>query len=436
MPLAQAAPQSADSTSQSTNATSKSRVKNSSTYDKNFLQHLMERCIVPGYVRVKSKNREVLSSRLMPPRGSLSPTHFTDDDFVDFVDITNQAAREEHVMNNSLPFIHGDFDFPSKKNVLFNNLVPLTDYPLVYAKPDFVDGVNPATIHPRVCRDLQADVTETVEGKDQVERTVVVQRSYIIPCRKPAYPAVPNFSLEAKGPGGTEAVALCQACYNGVLGARSMQKLREYARGDGDRPMYDENAETIACTYSAGTLKIYAFHVTPPDTPGGDPHYYMTPLCCFWMTSSSDAFRQGASAFRNLRIWASEQRTDAIAAANARADRLSAMLPPPTPPTFASNSSALGAPAPAGPSADGVTVSHNAEQPPPLLSPSASPDGFEMDAEPGPRSADVADVSHDADPPQLLPCSPSASLDDAPMSDPIEMDAEAGRPTKTARRAT
>ncbi|KAI9812983.1 MAG: hypothetical protein M1826_002574 [Phylliscum demangeonii] len=438
---------SADSAPQSTDATSDSRIKNSSTYDKNFLQHLMERCIDAYNIRIKPTDWEELLSRLMPPRASLSPTHFSEDDFVDFLEKLNKAAREEDVMVNSLPFIHGDFNFPSKKNVVFNNLVPLTEHKLVYAKPDFVDGADPATISPRVCRELLIDVTETFTDKDQVERTRVVRKSYIIPCRSASYPALPNFSVEVKGPGGTGVVAMRQACYNGVLGARAMFKLRNYARGCGDEPVYDGRTESIACTYSDGTLKIYTFHLRPPDMPGGDPHYYMTQLCSFSMTNSSNTFREGASAFRNLRIWASEQRTHAITAANARADRLSAMLPPsttasmfpqPPPPTPLTppsllNSSAIGTLALAGPLAYGVTVSHNTEQPPPLLSPSASPDapdGIEMDAELGPWSANVAD------PPPPLPFPLSASLDDAQMSDPIEPDAEAGRLTKRARRAT
>ncbi|KAI9815425.1 MAG: hypothetical protein M1826_002055 [Phylliscum demangeonii] len=347
MPLVQVPPQSADSAPQSTNASSASRIKNSSTYDKNFLQHLMERCIDSYNDEFDLPDDwEERQNGLMPARGSLSPSRFPDANFRDFLIKTNRAEREQDVMNHCFPFIHGDFDFPSKKNVVFNNLVPLTEHSLVDAKPDFVDGADPATINPRVCRDLEIDVTQTIKDKDPVERTIVVQKSYIIPCRTTAYPALPNFFLEAKGPGGTAGVAKIQACYNGVLGARRLR----------------------------------------------------------------------------LPQPASEQRTHAIAAANARADRLSAM-PPPMPPTISLDSSALDTLALAGPSANAVTASHNAELPTPLSSPLSSllssPDSMELDAEPGPQSADVADVSHDADPPPLPPFFPSASLVDAHMSDDI-----------------
>ncbi|KAI9817590.1 MAG: hypothetical protein M1826_001576 [Phylliscum demangeonii] len=315
----------------------------------------------------------------MPPRGALSPSNFSEADFVNFYRMTEDAELEEDVKGDSFPFIHGDFDFPGEKNVVFNNLVPFTEYPFVDAKPDVFDGANPAAINPRVCRDLEIDVTETIKDKDQVERAIVVRKSYIIPCKTASYPALPNFFLEAKGPGGTTGVAKTQACYNGVLGARAMHKLRNYAPGMRRRPC------------------IYTFHLRAPDTPGGDPHYYMTLLGAYALIHSSNAFREGASAFRNLRIWASEQRTHAIAAANARADRLSAM-PPPLP-TFSLHPSALGTPALAGLSADDATVSHRAEPP-------------------------------------LLPLSPSASPDDADVSDDIGSDAEPEPARKRVRRAS
>ncbi|KAI9817592.1 MAG: hypothetical protein M1826_001578 [Phylliscum demangeonii] len=46
-------------------------------------------------------------------------------------------------------------------------------------------------------------VTKTIEENEQVERTTVVRKSYIIPCRTASYPALPSFVLEAKGPAGT-----------------------------------------------------------------------------------------------------------------------------------------------------------------------------------------------------------------------------------------
>jgi hypothetical protein len=38
---------------------------------------------------------------------------------------------------------------------------------------------------------------------------------------------------------------------------------------------FDGNAYTYSSTYHAGTLKLYAYHVTAPTAPGGRPEYYM-----------------------------------------------------------------------------------------------------------------------------------------------------------------
>ncbi|KAI9808925.1 MAG: hypothetical protein M1826_004012, partial [Phylliscum demangeonii] len=80
-------------------------------------------------------------------------------------DRDHEAEREEHVMDNCFPFIHGVFDFPRKETVVFKNFVPLIEYPLVDAKPDFFDGANPATINPRVCRDLLINATKSFKDK-------------------------------------------------------------------------------------------------------------------------------------------------------------------------------------------------------------------------------------------------------------------------------
>ncbi|KAI9799032.1 MAG: hypothetical protein M1826_005612 [Phylliscum demangeonii] len=144
------------------------------------------------------------------------------------------TPEDAEVEEGLIPFIRGDFDFPSMRNAAFNNFAPFLAHPTVDPRPDLFDGADPATINPRVRRDLGIDVTVTIKDKDQVERTTVVRKSYIIPCRTPSYPALPTFFLEAKGPA---AVARLQACYNGVLGARAMLKLRNYARGCDEDPV-------------------------------------------------------------------------------------------------------------------------------------------------------------------------------------------------------
>ncbi|KAI9825162.1 MAG: hypothetical protein M1826_007087 [Phylliscum demangeonii] len=240
----------------------------------------------------------------MLPTGSLLlPTHFSEDDFVHFGE-TNRAMLDDNIMQHPFPWMYGDLNCSRNKTKVFSDLVPFTKYPhWSMGSRDFFDGAKPGTIKPRVCRDLLTDVTKTYNETDQADRTTAVRASYILPCNMPSYPALPNFSLEAKRPAGMDAMAMCQACYNGVLGARAMHRLWHYARGSDDW-VCDENAETIACAYSGGQLNIYAFYVTAPVTPGDDPQCYMTSPCAFALIDKSDTVPRGRLRHPNLRFWA------------------------------------------------------------------------------------------------------------------------------------
>jgi len=114
-------------------------------------------------------------------------------------------------------------------------------------------------------------------------------------------------------------VAKRQACYDGVVGARGIDEVRTF-RVDKSKTVYDENAYTITSTYhsATGTLQVYTVHPTQPADPERSPEYYMTQLRSFALTDTPDVFRKGASALRNARDWAEEQRNELIAAANGR----------------------------------------------------------------------------------------------------------------------
>lgn len=122
--------------------------------------------------------------------------------------------------------------------------------------------------------------------------------------------------MEAKAPEGSSAVVKRQACYDGALGARAMHELQSYRQ---DQPIYDGNAYTLTTTYHAGSgsLKLYSTH--PTQLADGNIEYHMTPIRGWDMTSDPDNFRQGATAFRNSRDWAQEQRDRFISNANDRA---------------------------------------------------------------------------------------------------------------------
>ena len=94
-----------------------------------------------------------------------------------------------------------------------------------------------------------------------------------------------------------------------------MQNLQLYGQ---DGSFHDNNAYTITSTYHGGQLILYTSHLSQPTNSGGRPEYYMTQINAWGMKGNLETFRQGASAFRNARDWAKEQREEAIKNANQR----------------------------------------------------------------------------------------------------------------------
>ena len=99
---------------------------------------------------------------------------------------------------------------------------------------------------------------------------------YILPSIRPYAPALPNVFTEGKGPNGSLAVTIRQACYDGALGARGMHKLRTFGVDGNMETMYDGNAYTITSTYQMGQLRLYSTHLAQPKHAEGRPGYYMT----------------------------------------------------------------------------------------------------------------------------------------------------------------
>ena len=143
----------------------------------------------------------------------------------------------------------------------------------------------------------------------------------IIPTKRADVPVVPNFYLEAKAPGGGAEAVRRQACLEGAYGARAMHILRSY--GEEEEPVYDSKAYTYSSTYHAGTLRLYAHHVTAPTTSGGGngAGVHMTQVKGFDMLSDRDACADGIKHFRNARDLAQRHRDEFIQDANARARR-------------------------------------------------------------------------------------------------------------------
>ena len=177
----------------------------------------------------------------------------------------------------------------------------MTNGTTVIPKPDFYDGALPKEIDTTVREDLG---------------------QYIVPTGYSMAPVAPNFFLEVKAPKGSADVVKRQACYNGAIGARGMHQLQSYKQKES---IYDGNAYTITSTFHTGNLRMYTTH--PTQTEDGTTEYHMSQVDGWDLTGNPNSFRQGATAFRNARDYAREQRDAFISAANERSRSVHAELP-------------------------------------------------------------------------------------------------------------
>lgn len=207
-----------------------------------------------------------------------------------------EARREQNVKTKVLPALLNAMGASegAEDDVPFTHIKPFADNN-TKAVPDYYYGAQPQQLDP------------TVRG---------ALSGHILP--QPAYPIAPNFFLEAKGPNGSTAVALRQACHDGAIGARAMHSLQTYGQ---ETPVYDNNIYSISSTYHAGTLKMYGHSAAQPNGPGTQPEYYMHQLKGYSMTSDQETFLKGATAYKNAMDLTKEYRNTAIAHANEIAAR-------------------------------------------------------------------------------------------------------------------
>ena len=278
-----------------------SRTRKSSAYHGGFEQHLIDHGIYPdGHDDMECleepANWEDINDRLVQPRPSLSPSHFSRDAFLNFKKANREAMTENKVMSKAFSIIAGTADIPSQENLPFGNLKDLTDGTITKAQPDFYDGSRPDELNKRIRDELGP---------------------YIVPSTNTAAPCLPNFFTEGKGPKGTSDVCKRQALYDGALGARGIHELRSYV--DLETP-FDNNAYTITSTYHhSGLLTMYTTHPTISKDGTNSTQYRMTQLNGWHMTGNINTFREGAAAVRNARDWAKETREKLIGAANRKA---------------------------------------------------------------------------------------------------------------------
>ncbi|POR34809.1 Uncharacterized protein TPAR_05016 [Tolypocladium paradoxum] len=296
---------SSNSPSKSSATPNTTSTKSTGPYDRAFQQHLIDHDIFPhgyeypdGRLPPEPDNIDEIRQILAAPRGSLSPSKFTSDDFRKFERADTHAAKERDVTTTVIPVIEGNAG--DRKCVAgqipFTNLDHLTDGTLVPGNPDPYYGARP----------------------EQLNRTVRNElNKMIIPSTQQDLPIVPNFSLAVKGPDGSLSVASRQACYDGALGARAIYSVQSY----GEVPRLDNRAYAITSIYHGGQLKMYTSHPIPASVPDRGCGFVMTQIKTWGLTGDADTFRRGAGAYRNLRDWAKKQRDNAIEEANGRLPR-------------------------------------------------------------------------------------------------------------------
>jgi hypothetical protein len=281
--------------------------KNSRPKDANYQQKLIDGGIYPYGYKFPDGSKpplppdwEELNRRLAEARASLSPSRFSDGKYQEFIEEDAGAFNEDAVKDSVLPAMLRAIGASrgAQKNILFTNTEPIVAG-ISQAKPDYYYGAPPELIDPDIRQD---------------ERL----KKHIIPSSHAHLPAVPNFSLEAKGPDGSLAEALRQACHNGAVGERAMHSLETYGK---DEPVYDGTAHTISSIFHGGTLKMYGHSVAPPNGPRTRPEYYMHQLGAYAMTHTNSSFRDGATAFKNALDWTTEHRNAAIDHANSIVER-------------------------------------------------------------------------------------------------------------------
>lgn len=256
-----------------------------------------------GRAPPKPSNWDDMNERMLQHRASLSSSQFSDGAHDEFVQADADAKKEDQVAKFVIPIIAGKTQDAScaSGNIPFRNHDPLMDDNLVPGHPDLYYGARPEQLNRRAREDLS---------------------NQIIPSTQIDLPIAPNFFLAIKGPDGAPAIAKQQALYDATFGERGQVSLESWGQ---DGTVSDNKAHTITSSYQDGQLKIYSVHAAQPNgTNNSRPEYYMHQISAHAMTNNREIFREGASAFRNLRDYAEEQRNGAIQRANERAKKIEA----------------------------------------------------------------------------------------------------------------
>lgn len=272
-------------------------------YDRNFQQALYDNGIRRVHRVVNRPNNwDAIQKRMAKRRPSLSSDAFGEDELDELKPIFRRARTESRGRKALLKILRGEErGILHKENQAFGNMEAVVPSEAVAARPHSYDGALPAQLDRNVLGDLD---------------------EYLIPSMGCPMLILPNFSVLVKRTAPKKAARVAikdrmrrEALHHGVHGARAMHRLQNYGENDGLK--YDNNAYAITITYRKGILGLHTVHPIPSSNPTARPtDYVMNELISWAVTNTLLGFRNGVTAFRNLREWAEEQRVEFIHRAN------------------------------------------------------------------------------------------------------------------------
>ncbi|KAN0101624.1 hypothetical protein V8E51_012134 [Hyaloscypha variabilis] len=264
-----------------------------SPYDRACQQHLKDFGLYTENKGREPKNIIEIRNEMEQARESPSPTQ---KEFEMIQDAANKRVGEAKTVSVVVLQMLSQAKIQWEQSLSFNNLAPMDDGTLVTPVPELYQGAEPGNLHAEI---RKKDINQ-----------------YIVPSKHSHAPILPNFSIEAKGPDGSPAVAKRQAAINAHNGARAMNFIRKFGTvSDTD----DETARSFAVTFVDGTVKYYASHQVK--TASGQVEYLLTPLGARVSTNSLSDRKKSKDELNNLAGLAHKMRVEAIELANARHER-------------------------------------------------------------------------------------------------------------------
>ncbi len=277
---------------ESDNNSSSDVVTGISAYDQNFAQHIRQNGVF-AMGQVTPSNLNQIQRRMTRRRSSLTLARFPESTWRNFREAMNSSSTQAEIFNVVMPVLMGDHVIPHGMERLFNNLQPALRNGKVQLngpKPDWFDGHTPSS-----------------ENQDLRQRL----GRYIVPSKNASLPFLPNFFIEVKGPNGVPDQNRLQVIHAGIFGARGMQRLRAHALGYRAAAV-EKPGQAILVTYCSTTIEISLIHTAEPTLSNWEVEYHVTHLGIWNPGSSIQEFRKAASALRNLRDWAKDERDYAI----------------------------------------------------------------------------------------------------------------------------